>query len=142
MGSLVGKESSCNSRGPSSIPGLGSSPGKGTGYPHQHSWASLVAQMVKNPPAMWETWVWLLGSEDPLEKGTITHSRPLSWPGAFHGLGNLGGYSPWDCKESGTTEWLKLFFFPFNYTLNSWLFIDPESIKHLLKHLTLKFICF
>ena len=42
-------------------------------------WASLVAQTVKNPPAMWETWVWTLGSEDPLEKGTATHSSILAW---------------------------------------------------------------
>ena len=42
------------------------------------SWASLVAQLVKNPPAMWETWVWSLGSEDPLEKGKATHSNILA----------------------------------------------------------------
>jgi len=42
---------------PSSIHGLGRSTEEGTGYPLQYSWASLVAQLVKNPPAMWETWV-------------------------------------------------------------------------------------
>ena len=42
-------------------------------------WASLVVQMVKNPPAMWETWVRSLGWEDPLEKGTATHSSILAW---------------------------------------------------------------
>ena len=42
-------------------------------------WASLMAQLVKNPPSMWETWVWSLGWEDPLEKGTATHSRILAW---------------------------------------------------------------
>ena len=42
-------------------------------------WASLVAQMVKNLPAMWETWVWYLGREDPLEKGMATHSSILAW---------------------------------------------------------------
>ena len=52
-----------------SIPGSGRSPGEGIGYPLQYSWASLVAQLVKNPPAMWETWVQSLGWEDPLEKG-------------------------------------------------------------------------
>ena len=46
--------------------------------PH-HGWASLVAQLVKNPPAMQETWVWSLGWEDPLEKGKATHSSILSW---------------------------------------------------------------
>ena len=51
-GSSVGKESTCNAGDPSSIPGLGRSPGEGTGYPFQYSWASLVVQMVKNLPAM------------------------------------------------------------------------------------------
>ena len=61
------------------IPGLGSSPGKGIGYPLQYSWASLVAQMVKNQPAMRETWVRSLGWEDPLEGGMATHSSILAW---------------------------------------------------------------
>ena len=47
--------------------------------PLQYSWASLVAQLVKNPPAMWETWVRSLGWEDPLEKGKATHSSILAW---------------------------------------------------------------
>ena len=55
--SSVGKESACNARDPGSIPGLGISPGEGIGYPLQCSWAFLVAQLVKNPPAMRETWV-------------------------------------------------------------------------------------
>ena len=50
--SSVGKESACNARDPSSIPGLGRSTGKGISYPLQYTWASLVAQLVKNPPAM------------------------------------------------------------------------------------------
>ena len=53
--SSVGKESTCNAGDPSLIPGLGRSPGEGTGYPLQYSWASLVAQVVKNLPAMQET---------------------------------------------------------------------------------------
>ena len=48
-------------------------------YPLQYSWASLVAQLVKNPPAMRETWVRSLGWEDPLEKGKATHSSILAW---------------------------------------------------------------
>ena len=59
---------------PSSIPGLGRSPGEGIGYPLQYSWASLVAQLVKNPPAVLETPVQFLIREDPLEKGQATHS--------------------------------------------------------------------
>ena len=65
----VGKESAYNAGDPGSIPGSGRSAGNGIGYPLQYSWASLVAQLVKNLPAMWETWVWSLGWEDPLEKG-------------------------------------------------------------------------
>ena len=52
---------------------------KGIGYLLQYSWASLVAQLVKNPPAMWETWVRSLAWEDPLEKGKATHSNILAW---------------------------------------------------------------
>ena len=61
------------------IPESGRSPGEGIGYPLQYSWASLVAQMVKNPPAMWETKVQSLGWEDPLEDGMATHSSILAW---------------------------------------------------------------
>ena len=49
------------------------------GYPLKCSWASCMAQLVKNPPAMWVTWVQSLGWEDPLEKGMATHSSILAW---------------------------------------------------------------
>ena len=55
--SSVGKESTCNEGAPGSIPGSGGSAGEGIGYPLQYSWASLVAQLIKNLPAMRETWV-------------------------------------------------------------------------------------
>ena len=74
----VDKESTCNAGDPSLIPGLGRSTGEGIGYPLQYSWASLVAQLVKNPPVMWETCVRSLGWEDPLEKGKATHSSILA----------------------------------------------------------------
>ena len=73
------KKSTCNAGDPDSIPGSGRSAGESTDYPLQYSGASLVAQMVKNPPAMWETWVRPLSWEDPLEKGKATHSRILAW---------------------------------------------------------------
>ena len=57
---------------------LGKSAGEGIGYLLQYSWASLVAQLVKNLPAIWETWVSSLGQEDPLEKGKATHSSILA----------------------------------------------------------------
>ena len=57
------------------IPGLGKYAGEGIGYPLQYSWASLVAKLVKNSPAMQETWVQSLGWEDPLEKGKDTYSN-------------------------------------------------------------------
>ena len=62
-----------------SIPGSGRSPGEVIGYPLQYSWASLVAQAVKNLPAVRETWVQSLGWEDPLEAGMATHSSVLAW---------------------------------------------------------------
>ena len=77
--SSVGKESACNTGDPCSIPEWGRSTGEGIGYPLQYSWASLVAQLVKNPPAMWEIWVQSLGWEDTLKKGKATHSRILAW---------------------------------------------------------------
>ena len=79
------------------IPGLGRSPGEGIGHPLQCSWASLVAQTVKNPPAVWETWVQSLGWEDSLEEGMATHSNihawriPMdreAWRAAVHGVTN------------------------------------------------------
>ena len=77
--STVGKEFTCNAGDPGSIPGLGRTADEGIGYPLQYSWASLVAQLVKNLSAMWETWVVSLGWEDPLERGKATHSSILAW---------------------------------------------------------------
>ena len=72
-------ESTCNAGDLGSIPGLGRFPGKGIGYPFQYSLAFFVAQLVKNLPAIQETWVRSLGWEDPLEKGKATHSSILAW---------------------------------------------------------------
>ena len=74
------------------IPGLGRSPGKGIGYPLQYSCASLVAQLVKNLPAMQESWVRSLGWENPLGKGKATHSSILAWR------------IPWTVKSMGHRE--------------------------------------
>ena len=96
--SSVGKEPAWNAGDPSSIPGLGRSAREGIGNPLQYSWASLVAQLVKNPPTIQKTWVQPLGWEDPLEKGNATHSNILAWR------------IPWTMsyKDSGTTEWLSI----------------------------------
>ena len=75
----VDKESACTAGDPGSIPGSGRSPREGNGYPLQYSWASLVAQLVKNPPTMQETWVLSLSWEDPLEKRKAIHSSVLAW---------------------------------------------------------------
>ena len=72
------------------IPGSGRSAGEGIGYSLLYSWASLVAQLAKNLPAMWETWVSSLGWEDPLEKGKATHSSIVARE--FHGLYSLWGH--------------------------------------------------
>ena len=79
LSNSAGKESTCNAGDPGLIPGSGISPGEGIGYPLQYSWASLVALMVTNPPAMRETWIQSLGREDPLEEGMATHSSVLDW---------------------------------------------------------------
>ena len=95
--SSVGKKSTCNAGDPGSIPGSGRSTGEGIGYPLQYSWASLVAQLVKNPSACGrpglDPWV---GNSPWRRERLLT---PVLWPGEFQGL-----YSPWGRKESDTTE--------------------------------------
>ena len=70
-------------------------------YIYMYIWASLVDQLVRNPPAMWETWVRSWGRDDPLEESMATHSSILAWRipmerGAWR--------APWGCKELDTTE--------------------------------------
>ena len=91
------EESACNTGDPGSIPWSGRSTGEGIGCPLQSSWTFLVAQLVKKPPAMRETWLRSLGWEDPLEKGKATYSSILAWR-------ILWTVCPWGHKESDTTE--------------------------------------
>ena len=103
--SSAGKESACNAGDFGSISELGRFPGEGIGYPLQY-WAFLVAQLVKNPPAMQVTWVWSLGWEDPLEKGKATHSSILVWRISwtiYHGI-----TKSWTCLSD------------FHFTSSSW----------------------
>ena len=81
---------------------LGEYTGEEIVYPFQYSWASLVAQLVKNPSVIWETWVQSLGWEDPLEKGKATHFSILDWriPWTVLSLGH---------RESDMTEQLSLY---------------------------------
>ena len=100
--SSVGKESAFNAGDPGSIPGLGGSPGEGIGYPLQYSWASLVAQLVKNLSAMQGDPGSIPGSGRSPGGG---HGNPLHYcclenP---HGQRSLVGYSPWGLKELDTT---------------------------------------
>ena len=83
--SSAGKESTCNAGDLGLIPGLRRSPGEGIGYPLQYSWASVVTQLVKNPPAMQETPVPFLDQEDQLEKGKASHSSISAWR-IVHGI--------------------------------------------------------
>ena len=82
--SLVGKESDCNSGDPGSIHELGRSPGEGIGYPLQYSWASLVAQLVKNTPAMQEILVHPWVGKIPWRRERVP--TLVIWPREFHGL--------------------------------------------------------
>ena len=105
----------------SSIPGPGRSTGEGIGYPLPYSWASRMAQLVKNLPVMWETWVLSLGWEDPMENKMAIHSSILVWR------------IPWSSrahKESDTTEQLIHIVIFLNLSLNlairsSWS--EPQS---------------
>ena len=97
-GSSAGKESVCNAGDPNLIYGSESSPEKGQAT---HSMTSLAAQMVKNVPAMWKTWVQSLGWEDPLEEGTATCSCILSWRIP---MDKRAWQAPWGLKELDMTE--------------------------------------
>ena len=82
--SSVGKESACNAGDPGSSPGSGRFTGEQIGYSLQYSWASLVAQLVKNPPAMWETWIDSWVRKIPWRRERL--ATPVFWLGEFHGL--------------------------------------------------------
>ena len=109
--SSVGKESACNAGDPSLIPGLGRSTGERIGYPLQYSWASLVAQLVKNRlqcgRPRFDPWV----GKIPWRRERLP--TPVFWAGEFHGL-----YSPWSSKESDRTEQLSLHII--RDTIKSW----------------------
>ena len=109
--SSAGKESACNAGDASLIPVLESSPGEGVCYPLQYSWASLVAQTIKNPPAMQETWVQSLGWEDPLEDGMATHSSILAWRIPM----DKGAW--WGTVHGVTKSWTRLSDFTFTLFL-------------------------
>ena len=97
--SSVGKQSIYNAGDPGLIPGSGRSAGEEIGYPRQYSWASPVAQLVKNLPAMREIWVRSLGWEDVLSWRRERLPTPVFWLGELQGL-----YRPWGWKELDMTE--------------------------------------
>ena len=101
-GSSAGKESACNAGDPCLITGSGRSSGEGIGYPLQYSWASLVAQMVKNLPALRD-----LGSTPGLGRSPGGgHGNPHQYSCLEnpHGQRKLVGYSPWGHKKSDMTK--------------------------------------
>ena len=123
--SSAGKESACSAGDPGSIPGSRRPPGEGKGYPHQYSWAPLVAQLVKNPPAMQDTWVQSLGQEDPPEKGTATHSSIPAWR------------TPWTVLSMGWQSQTRLSNLHFHFHLHQLgkLWIQRKSAWRKLKRL-------
>ena len=118
--SSIGKESSCNAGDPGSIPGSGRYLGEGRGYSLQYSGASLVIQLVKNPPIIRKTWVQSLGWEDPLEKGKATHSSILAWR------------IPWTIQSLGSQrvkhDWVTFTFF-FHEKLTVAFILNGERLK-------------
>jgi len=125
--------STCNAGDPGSVPGSERSPGEGIGYPLQYSWASLLAQLVKNLPATWETWVLSVGWDDPPEKGKATHSSILAWRNSK------------SLKELDTTEWLSLYcqikqnLTEENHTANTIKIVSIMSLTQLWVSLSLDF---
>ena len=114
MVQLVKEKSTCNAGELGSIPELGRSPGEEIGYPLQYSWASLVAQLRKNPPAMWETWVQSLGWEDHMKKRKATHFSILAWR------------IPWTVWGI-TKSWKQLRDFHFHYFTSSLMEANASS---------------
>ena len=100
-GGSAGKESAYNAGHPSSIPGLGRSLGEGIGYPPQYSWASMVAQTVRNPPATREMWVQSQSLEDPLEEGM--QPTPEFVPGESPQTEETGGLQSIGSQRVGYT---------------------------------------
>ena len=86
-GSSAGKESTCNAGDPSLISGSGRSIGEEIGYPLQYSWASFVVQLVKDPAAMWETWVQPWVEKIPWRRERLP--TPVFWPGEFQSVAEL-----------------------------------------------------
>ena len=126
-GSSAGKESTCSTGDPSSIPGLGRSPGEGIGYPLQYSWASMVAQMVKKSACSAGDLGSIPGLGRSLEKGKATHSSILAWR------------IPWGCKESDTTERLALESAVRPYFLN--LPLSYRTVRRMSAHSGLPLSC-
>ena len=120
--SSVGKESAYNAEDPCSIPGSGRSPGEWMDYPLQYSWASLVAQQVKDLPAMRETWIQSLGREDHLEKR-------LAYPLQYSGWENSMDYTVHGVAESDTTEQLSL---SLSRPLNQWCHPTTSASSSIL----------
>ena len=112
----VGKESACNAGDPNSIPGSGRSAGEGIDYPLQYSWASLVAQLVKNPPAMWKIWIRSLGWERSPGGGK-------GYPLQYSGLENLLDYIVHRFAKSWTRPSNFLFFFFFNFIFKLYIIV-------------------
>ena len=127
-GGSDGEKSSFNAGDPGSIPGSGSSPGEGIGYPLQYSWASLVAQLVKNSPQCrkpgFDPWV----GKIPWRKERLP--TPVFWPGEFHGQRSVVGYSPW-VTESDTTERLHFHFMAPNPKKQNSLEVRQKLIFYL-----------
>ena len=126
--SSVGKESTRNAGNPSSIPVSGRSAGEGIGCPPQYSWTSLVAQLVKNLPAMWETWVRSLGWEDPLEKGKATHSSILAWR------------IPWTVLHGVATSRTRLSDFHFSLTFTYFFYFFHQSCIMFIQYIICDYV--
>ena len=153
--SSVGKESTCNEGDPGLIPGSRRPGGEGTSYPLQYSWVSLIAQLVKNLPAMQKTPVWFLGWEDPLEKGQATYSSILGLPWWAQmvkkppamwetSVGSLGWEDPWRKKWLPTPVFWPVELYGlyslwdckesarlsvFHFTWNSQIFETPSAVE-------------
>ena len=126
-GNSAGKESTFNAGDPSLISGLGRYPREGIGYPLQYSWASMVAQVVKNLPAMQDTWVWSLGWKDSLEEGMASYSSILAWRIPM----DRGASQESDMTEQLSCIYIIHIFYIYIYTHTYWASLMAQEVNKL-----------
>ena len=131
--SSVGKEFICNAGDPGWVPGSGRSPGEGIGYPLLYSWASLVAQLVKNLPAVWEIWVYLIWEICVIPGLGRSPGGGKGYPLQYYGLKNFMDYIGHGVAKSKT----QLNDFHFQLVINQSSYLQHNFLSHKTQSLNI-----